>query len=319
MSTNFRTLVQHPAIQTPIGYEHKIMMMGSCFTQSIGTLFQKKQFDIVLNPFGITYNPLSIANSLQRIMDANPFTENDLIQHQDLYCSLFHHGSFNNSSKEQCLENMNNPLLKANETIIKANYIFITLGTNTYFEHIEKSLVVNNCHKLPSKNFLFKKASVDQIATELGAALERIKSINPTCTFVFSVSPIRYLQEGAFANTLNKSTLFLAIEKIMQRFSGSYYFPAYELILDDLRDYRFYKEDMLHPNDTAIQYIWKFVESHLLASTAKEIMKRIDKILSMKAHRPFNEFSEEHKKFLEQIDLEIHQLKTSYPSIPFQF
>ncbi|MEI6311306.1 MAG: GSCFA domain-containing protein [Bacteroidota bacterium] len=319
MSTNFRTLIQHPTLQPAIGYEHKIMMLGSCFTQSIGTLFQNKQFDILINPFGITYNPLSIASSLERIIDAKPFTENDLICHQDVYCSLLHHGSFNSRHKEECLDYINTSLQIANETINKANYIFITLGTNTYFEHIEKSIIVNNCHKLSSKNFLLKKASVDQIVTQLGEALERIKSINPTCTFVFSISPIRYLQEGAFANTLNKSTLFLAIEKLMQYFSGSYYFPAYEIILDDLRDYRFYKEDMLHPNNIAIQYVWSFVETHLLSTSAKEIMKRIDKILLMKAHRPINEQSEEHKKFLVQIDVEIEQIKLAYPSIPFHF
>jgi hypothetical protein len=294
-------------------------MLGSCFTHSIGTLLQNKQFDILINPFGVTYNPMSIANSIHRIIDASFFTEADLIKHQGLYCSLLHHGSFNHADKEYCLQQLNASLQDANESINKIDYLFITLGTHTYFEHIQKSIIVNNCHKLPAKDFVQKKASISKIVEELSIALQRVKSINPACIFIFSVSPIRYLQEGSFANSLNKANLFVAIEKLLQIFSDAYYFPAYEIVLDDLRDYRFYKEDMLHPNDTAIGYIWNYVENYLLAAGTKEVMKQVDKIISMKAHRPFNDQSEEHKKFLLHVDAEIVRIKKQNPTIRFNF
>jgi hypothetical protein len=293
------------------------MMLGSCFTQNIGKLFKQNQFDITINPFGITYNPLSIAQSLDILLSDKIFTIDDLTENQERHVSLLHHREFYFEDEFTTLLYFNSKLKEAREKIKQIDFLFITLGTNTYFEYNKNKLIVNNCHKLPAKEFTKKEASIEDIFDKLNQSLNQLKSINPKCKFIFSISPIRYAQDGHFANSINKSTLILATQKLMNEHENSYYFPAYEIILDDLRDYRFYKEDMNHPNDVAIKYIWNGVMNLMIDEKSKIIIEKVEKINLMKAHRPINPYSDAHKKFLENIEKEISILKNTYKNIKF--
>ena len=319
MPINFRTSIKHPFLTESITYQHSLMMLGSCFTNSIGTLFNKFQFQTAINPFGITYNPISIAQSLEKIIEKNLVSASDLFFHNEQYGSFLHHGDFNHSDKVTCLDNINETLVKANSTIKNIDYLFLTFGTNTYFKLVSNDSIVNNCHKFPAANFIRQSATAEEISNTLSAVLSKLLLVNPTCKFIFSISPIRYLQDGMYENSLNKANLFLAVKELLHMFPSSYYFPAYEIVLDDLRDYRFYKEDMLHPNDIAIKYIWEQVKLLLIDTTSQELMKHIEKIQLMKSHRPTNSNSDAHKLFLTSIEKEITQLKLKHPKINFTF
>lgn len=319
MPINFRTALEYYKIAQPITHQHTIMMLGSCFTNSIGSLFEKYQFNIQINPFGITYNPISIAKSIEKLLCNDLFVEQDLFFHQDLYGSYLHHGDFNHADKNTCLTNMNLALSNARKQLKKMDYLFITFGTNSYYELKDSNMVVNNCHKFPASYFNKKNASAIQIVDALKNALIQLRQVNPKCKLIFSISPIRYLQDGMFANSINKSNLFIAVESLLNEFENAYYFPAYEIVMDDLRDYRFYKEDMLHPNEIAIKYIWQQVNDLLLDEKENKLMKQIQKIQSMKAHRPINEKSEMHLKFLASVEKDVADLKKKYPSIHFNF
>lgn len=310
----FRTLVDLPTKELSITHSDKILLLGSCFSENIGKRLVASKFNCELNPFGILYNPLSIANAIDCLQNNTTFDTSSLFEYKGLYHSFMHHGSFSATSPEMCLNAINERLLPAVNQFPDLNYLLITFGTAYIYQYNESGEVVANCHKLPDNRFTRKLLTVDEIVTRYRLLIASLLEYNTNLKILFSVSPIRHIKDGMHQNQLSKSTLLLAIDILKQEFPKSiYYFPSYEIVVDELRDYRFYAEDMLHPSLVAVNYLWElFVNSYLSAHT-QQIMKEWDEINKALQHKPFRPDSEQHKRFLTQIVLKIEQLKRKYP------
>ena len=229
-----------------------ILMMGSCFSTEVGERLIAQGRDVTLNPFGILFNPASIASSLLRLESGRPFTPEDVIPREGQYVSFFHHGSFRRPTPEEFLENANSSLEKGVEAFAKADCIILTLGTAWVFRHIERNYIVSNCHKVPAREFSREFLSVEQIEELLSPIIER----HPEKRWIFTVSPIRHMADGLHGNQLSKSTLIVAIDRIRKNFPSSVdYFPSYEIMMDELRDHSYYIDGGNHPSPEAVDII----------------------------------------------------------------
>lgn len=236
----------------PISPETKAMMLGSCFTTEIGSRLQKDNYQVIMNPFGILFNPASISSSIRRMESGEPFTEDDVITSDNKFTSFFHHSSFSRPTSEEFLNNANEKLLKSVQDFREADVMIITFGTAWVFRHIARDLIVSNCHKIHSKEFSRERLTVSSIVEQFSEIIMR----HPDKRWIFTVSPIRHLSDGCHGNQISKSTLLLAIDELQQRFSNVHYFPAYEIMMDELRDFSFYAEDTVHPSLSSIEYIY---------------------------------------------------------------
>ena len=291
-----------------IDHNSRIVMLGSCFAENIGKKLIDCGFNVVMNPMGILYNPISIHNALQRIIEGREFTTNELFYHNGLWASFMHHGSFSHSDKSEALKIMNERLLEAHHQLKNATHLIITFGSSEVYEH--DGQVVANCHKLPSRQFTHRLLSTNEITTPYYSLFPTPYSLLP----IFTISPVRYLGEGAHHGQINKATLLLATDQICRE-TGADYFPSYEIMMDELRDYRYYATDMIHPSDMAIDYIFeRFTETYLTDEairTAEEI-KKIKKSLS---HHPLHPDSEEYQKFQQKLSRQITSINQKYPNI----
>lgn len=292
-----------------IDHNSRIVMLGSCFAENIGKKLIDCGFNVVMNPMGILYNPISIHNALQRIIEGREFTEDELFYHNGLWASFMHHGSFSHSDKNEALRIMNERLHEAHQQLQNATHLIITFGSAEVYEH--NGQVVTNCHKLPARHFTHRLLSTNEITTPYYSLFPAPYSLLP----IFTVSPVRYLGEGAHHGQINKATLLLATDQICHE-TGADYFPSYEIMMDELRDYRYYATDMIHPSDMAIDYIFeRFTETYLTDEairTAEEI-KKIKKSLS---HRPLHPDSEEYQKFKKKLSQQIAAIAQKYPNLP---
>lgn len=319
----FRTVVTAPKTQQHISYTTPILLLGSCFAENIGRRLEEAKFEVVVNPFGILYNPISVAKVLERLANNTPFSTDELYLYEDIWLSFEHHGRFSSPDKALALNLINSEYEAGVALLRRARFLSITLGTAYYYSRSDTGAVVSNCHKLPSDFFVRKIANIDQICDTLGAVLQKIKTINPDIQYIFTLSPIRHWKDGAVDNHYSKSVLMVAIQTLRARLgsSAAAYFPAYELMMDDLRDYRFYEADMLHPNPTAISYIWtRFKEAYLDGNPETlQLMAQVEKIKTAMQHRPRQTQSEAHKRFrLQQLQL-IEVLAARYPFMDWSF
>lgn len=310
---NFRTPINIPKSNHPVDYYSKVVTVGSCFSENISTKLEQFKFQHYNNPFGILFQPDAIENVLLRAVEMRLFTEADLFFENELWHCFEVHSELNNSDKDDMLINLNGILTYLNGQLQACTHLIITLGTAwTYrFSHTQKR--VANCHKIPQSNFTKELLSVDEIVSSLNNIQTKITVFNPEIKFIFTVSPVRHLKDGFVENQLSKSHLISALHSSISRFPSSSYFPSYEMMMDDLRDYRFYSEDMLHPNQTAVDYIWKhFVESHI-SYHVFPIMTEIESIQKGLTHRPFNPNTEQHQLFVQKLHERIEQLQEKYP------
>jgi len=314
----FRTIVTPNSLKEKINYRSKILCLGSCFTQSIGNYFQSNKFDIDINPFGVQYNPLSIASSLTKIIQNKQYEKRDLFFNLERWHSFDHHSSFSDATVEHCLENMNRRVLQAHQNLSNLTHLVLTFGTNFYFLHKRDSKMVSNCHKVSSKEFERIELSVEAISKEINAVIHKIKAINPSISIIYTISPIRYIQQGFVENTISKGKLFSALSDLLQIDSNAYYFPAYEIMMDDLRDYRFYKEDMIHPSDEAIRYIWQNVVNSMIEPNALPLMKEIHAINLELNHRPYQPESNTHQAFLKKLETKIKTITERHPYLNYE-
>jgi hypothetical protein len=296
----FRTIVTPAKPEFIFSHRDRLVSIGSCFSENIGKKFDGYKFKININPFGQQYNPHSMAQAIERLIEPVPFTAGDLILHSEQYRSLAHHGSFSKGTVEETLAGMNESLLKAAEDLKHATVLFLTFGTAHVFKWKETGRVISNCHKLPGNLFTQELMRPDEIASVLQTALDKLKLLNPKIKIVLTVSPVRYFAFGAYENTVSKSHLFTAIHTLQQSNPEFYYFPAYELIMDDLRDYRFFADDMLHPNQQAIDYVWDSLGNTFFDNETRNLLQQIEEVLLALNHRPRNPESEAHKKFVER-------------------
>ena len=265
-------------------------MIGSCFAENLGARLKQLQFNVLTNPFGIVYHPAPTAQCIDRIISAQPYTANELHQLNELWCSFDHHGRFSHINALSCIDLINSELQNASKQLADAKWLFVSFGTAWAFRLKSTGKIVANCHKFPSLYFDRINYIESEIVTLWSKTIENLKKYNTQLKIVFTVSPIRHLRDGAHENQLSKSTLLLAVHRLLNEHENLAYFPAYEILLDDLRDYRFYEENMTHPNNLAINYIWKrFCETYMTEKTMQS-MKTIEKKVKAAAHRPIHNF-----------------------------
>ncbi len=278
-SIKLKTEVTVKSEDTNIDYNSKIMMLGSCFTTEIGSLLRDFRFEVMVNPFGTLYNPASIYSSLKRIKECRLFTEDEVIHTnptdksaEKKYASFCHHSSFARKSSDEFLTNANAHLLMAHSWLEKSDVLIITLGTAWVFINNNTDKVVSNCHKRLAKEFTRKLLDIRE-TTEL---LFSIANMFPDKKIIFTVSPIRHFKDGAHGNQISKSTLLLSIDNITANCPWCKYFPSYEIMMDELRDYRFYAEDMLHPSPLAVKYIFgKFRQAYISDTAIKQMAENL--------------------------------------------
>ncbi len=308
----FRTIVNTPKSDLQIDHSSPIMLLGSCFAQHIAKRLEWYQFD-TYSPFGTLYNPLSIAKSIINIINQKTYSDDELIYQQEEWKCYDFHSTYNSYDKNIVIKTINDEISFGNNFIKKCNTFIITFGTSYVYYLKNNKEIVANCHKTNATAFYREALTIDSIIETYTDLINRIYTINPNINFVFTVSPIRHWKDGAHANQLSKSTLLLAIDALQKKFDKVFYFPAYELLLDDLRDYRFYEKDMLHPNEIAIDYIWNAFENTYLTNTSIAINKEIAAIKKSEQHRPINPQSNRYQLFLEEIEEKKRKLRSKYP------
>ena len=306
---NFTTPVNIKPNKT-IDHNSRIVMLGSCFAENIGKKLIDCGFNVVMNPMGILYNPISIFSTLSRIIEGREFTENELFQHNGLWASFMHHGSFSHSDKSEALRLMNEKLHEGHKQLKNATHLIITFGSAEVYEH--NGLVVSNCHKLPSREFTHRLLSIDEIITSSIS----LSSLNPQLSTIFTISPMRYLGNGAHHGQINKATLLLATEQLCQT-TGAKYFPSYEIMMDELRDYRYYAADMIHPSEIAVEYIFERFTATYLTEEAIRTAEEVLKIKKSLSHRPLHPDSDEYIKFKKKLSQQIDAIVKKYPDIKF--
>jgi hypothetical protein len=315
---NFTTKTPIQKYNHPITYDSKIMLLGSCFATNIGDKFQYFKFQATTNPFGIIFNPVSLAKLIERSAQKEFYTEKDIFFHNDLWQCYEVHSELSHPDKETFLSNLNSIVELTHLHIGSLTHCIITLGTSWVYRNIETNEIVANCHKVPKKQFVKELLSPEIIAQSIESILFSISVINPNCKSIFTISPVRHLKDGFTENTLSKAHLIAALHNIISNNpSHTNYFPAYEIVMDELRDYRFYAEDLLHPNQTAIDYIWiQFFENYISKSEFG-LMNEICEVQRALQHRPFNPNTESHLKFLDHLNLKIDKIKSKLPEISF--
>ena len=296
--SSFRTIVSVTKPPFAIAHGDGIVSMGSCFSEHIGRNFERFKFDIDINPFGQQYNPASITTAIHRLLANISYTATELIEQDGLYHSLDHHGSFSRGTIEETLDAINKKRVASSQNIKKANILFLTLGTAHVFKWRETGLVVSNCHKIPSAKFEMELLKPEVIVAILKDALTALWLVNPTVQVIFTVSPVRYFAFGHYDNTVSKAHLFTAIHSLQALYPQLYYFPAYEMMMDDLRDYRFYADDMLHPSSVAIDYIWKTLCNTVISKETIAVLKAVEEIRTASTHRPHQPHSDAHRRFV---------------------
>ena len=313
----FRTEIEKIETSVSIDYSSKLFLIGSCFTDNIGKLLDSNKFNILTNPFGVLYNPISVSNSVKNIINKKEYKEQDLIFNNGVWVSLDHHGSFSNISKRACLDSVNQSVKESYAFLQKTDVVFITLGTAWVFEYKKINKTVANCHKIPAKDFNRRLLTVHEIETELENLFIELRKINNKINVVVTISPIRHIKDGLHQNQISKSTLLLAANSLVNKFDYVSYFPSYEIILDDLRDYRFFSDDLVHLSEMAKQYVWrKFAETYI-EKTSLDLMSKIEKIQKAAHHRPFNIESEKHQAFIKSQIKRIEQITADNSNIDF--
>lgn len=306
-----QTLVDLPSYPFSISHQDKLSFIGSCFADNMGQKFSLRKFNSLINPYGTLYNPASVAQCIVSILN-DDFDESQIIEYDGIWHSFSHHGSFSNTDKKACIEKIMKQKRIAKEHLIKSNYLFLTFGTAHIFEYDEQ--VVSNCHKLPAKAFTRRRLSIKEISDKVGTALSALRQENPEIKVILTLSPVRYAKDGMHTNSLSKATLLLAIEKLCQK-EDYYYFPAYEIVIDELRDYRFYSEDMAHVSPIGINYLWEKIEKCYFSEQTLQLNKQINKLVNATEHRPFNTKPEAHQQFLLTMLKKASDLQSKHPEL----
>ncbi len=318
MASDFRTTVDVSPYPFSLGYSSPTVLCGSCFTENIGSLLVERKFPVLVNPFGVVYNPISVKLVIESILNARPFEESDLKFRNGLWYSYLHHTSYSSPDKETCLESINTDLLKASNFAKGMEYLLVTFGTARVYYQKENNQPVANCHKIPTKEFDNRLLSVDEILNSWSALTDDLLMRIPGLKILFTISPVRHWKDGAVGNQLSKSILNVAVHELIKQYpNNAFYFPAYEILMDDLRDYRFYADDMLHPSKVAVDFIWEKFKSSLISTEAIPMMGEIERVIAAVNHRPFNPNTAEHRFFVSGILEQIRALKKSNPSFDF--
>lgn len=315
----FRSEIDVKKMPWPIHHQHKLLLTGSCFTENMGEKLHSAKFTTLQNPHGILFNPVSVAEAMNDYIINRQYTSNDLFYYNELYHSWKHHSRFSGLTETDVLQKINSSISAAHSFLQQTDYLFITLGSAWTYQLTENALqahigsVAANNHKAPSAWFHRSLLSVAETVSCFNNIINKLSAYNSALKIIFTISPVRHLREGAIENNRSKAVLIQAVHQLAEQYNHIYYFPAYELVIDDLRDYRFYAEDLVHPNYQATQYVWeKFTTACMSAGTQKLIDQLAAIQLAFK-HKPFNPTSEQHRQFLKTFLDKTEKLKEQYP------
>ena len=321
----FQIPIRIPNLKPPVTYHDKLLLMGSCFTEHIGNYLADVKFQTLQNPNGILFDPLSVCRSLVSYIDNKAYKEDDLFYLNEAWHSWQHHSKFSHPDKDAALQNINASQRQAHSFLRSAEWLIITLGSSFIYQFSasqnELKAVENrpvaNCHKAPAKFFTRHLCTIEETVTALDGTLFRLFHFNPNLKIIFTISPVRHLRDGVIENNRSKARLLEAAHHLVNKFDKLYYFPAYELVIDVLRDYRFYDIDMAHPNYAATQFVLENFFEHCIAPDAKMLAEDIRKIVIAKNHKPFNAASLQHQQFLFSHAAKVQQLQQQYPYLNF--
>ena len=315
----FRTQIPVSKSNNPISYDSEIVSLGSCFAVNMGEKFNYFKFQNTINPFGILFHPVALKKFIDYSLSAKEFTEADIFYHNERWHCFDAHSDLSSTDKEELLTNLNNATKNTLSKLKIASHLIITLGTAWVYRYNQKNELVANCHKVPQKEFTKELLDINSIKEALSGIINSVKSINPSVNIIFTVSPVRHIKDGFSENQWSKSNLISAVHEVITEVKENLsYFPSYEIMMDELRDYRFYAEDMIHPNQVAIDYIWeRFAESNITPE-AFVTMKEVDTVQKGMQHRSFNPESEQHKNFIFKLEQKAKSLKDKHPHITFK-
>ncbi|WP_312764886.1 GSCFA domain-containing protein [Epilithonimonas sp.] len=302
----FRTEVDINESESKIGIEDCIFSIGSCFATEMHEKFSQGQIQSLNNPFGTIFNPYSILQVIQQVYDAKEYQENDLILANENYISLDHHSSFDSRYAHRSLEKINQNIEEANQFLQNTSFVIITFGTSYIYEFLPKNRLVANCHKIPQKFFDKRFLSHLELTDSINKTIEILNDIcKDDVQILFTISPVRHTKDGIVENQLSKSKLINAIHESIFEKENCHYLPIYELMMDDLRDYRFYKDDMIHPNSQAVQYIWEKFGNAYFSDETKVFINENNKIITALNHKTNDEKNPKFQEFLEKINQKI--------------
>ncbi|WP_347922704.1 GSCFA domain-containing protein [Pontimicrobium sp. SW4] len=312
------TIPLEPQQHNQIDYNSSILLLGSCFVENIGNKLDYFKFQNLQNPFGILFQPLAIEKLITNAINKKEYTEDDIFFHNEQWHCYDAHSKLSNASKEDLLNDLSKKIKLTNQLIYESTHIIITLGTSWVYRFVETDTIVGNCHKVPQKQFLKELISIDKITESLQSIIALIKSVNNTVSILFTVSPVRHLKDGFIENSRSKSHLVSAIHQVVEPRNKINYFPSYEIMMDELRDYRFYTEDMIHPNQTAINYIWEKFQEVWISKEASKTIEDVIVIQKGMSHKPFNPNSEAYQIFLSGLEEKKELLQQRHPHILFK-
>jgi hypothetical protein len=309
--------IQIDAPAEKIAYRHKILLTGSCFTEHIGTHLQEMKFDTLQNPNGILFDPLSVAQSLISYLEPESYSSNDLFFHDELWQSWKHHGQFSDTIRENTLSKINSAQQAAHVFLKQADWLIITLGSAFVYILKDQNKNVANCHRAPANWFTKKLVSIEEMLAVLDEAMHRLLDFNPKLQVVFTVSPVRHIRDGVIENNRSKARLIEVVHQLVNKFNRTYYFPAYELVIDVLRDYRFYDKDLVHPNYLATKYVLENFMEYYVQPESRSLAEEIRKLQISVKHRPLHPETKAHRRFLEEQYAKTLDLAGKYPFIDF--
>lgn len=307
----FRTIVKPEESELKISHNDPILLLGSCFADNMGRRLQRELFDAVSNPLGALYNPLSIQRAVERLVFGKTFSEPDIFFHQDQYHSFDCHSKHSASEPQELITSLNRIVALGHEQLINSSTIFLTFGSTKVFER--EGRVVANCHKLPASEFSQRFLTLQETTEAIQNTIDAIKGANPTAQIILNISPVRHLAYGAHNNQLSKATLLLAVEMCVNRNERVHYFPSYEILLDDLRDYRFYDRDMCHPSESAADYIYEALAGSYFTEQTKAIAERCRRFTALREHRPLSDNPKALETLRNSISNQRYSLLTDYP------
>ncbi len=316
-----QTSVPLKKAKNQIDYNSRLLVLGSCFAEHIGDKLRYFKFQSTQNPFGILFHPKAIEKLVIKAIQKDLYRENELFFHNERWHCFDVHSDMSDVAKERLMEKLNIGLQETFQKLTESTHICISLGTAWVFGNKRSGKLVANCHKVPQQEFTKEVLEIEVLVQSLARIIDAIKIINPTVQFIFTVSPVRHLKDGFMENQLSKAHLISAVHKILQlsnKTESVSYFESYEIMMDELRDYRFYAEDMVHPNKVAIDYIWEKFKEAWISETSYPMMTQVAALQKDLKHRPFNTQSKEHQSFLEAVALKISYLKGQYPFMDFQ-
>lgn len=316
--TNFFLQLPANKAKFPISYSSKIFLMGSCFVENIGQKLQYHKLQTRTNPFGIIFHPLAIIRLLERCVEKRFFNEEDLFFANERWQSFEVHSKYSHTNKKELLQILNKKIEDGYQFLKETTHFVCTLGTAWGYQERELRIIVANCHKIPQSNFNKVVTPVDKIKERILDVFEKLLVLNPSIHLITTVSPVRHIKDGIVENNRSKALLLQAVSELAEQHLSISYYPAYELVIDCLRDYRFYKSDLVHPNAQAIQYIWEhFVATYMFENKTAQTLNAIAEIQRGISHKPFNSKSEAHQKFVTSLQEKIKSIITEFPFMHF--